>query len=277
MHAVLNYLVPMAGPVRTWACEPPPGVPRFNGTLQAHRMPIGDARTQPTAPDLDTQGFTLCEQRSRVHDFWDPAEIIGTYYAEVERLLCDLTGARHARVFDHTLRRRAPGRPPLDGSGGSFAAVREPVGRVHADYTPRSAPARLRQVLGEAEAARRLSSRFAILGLWRPTLAGPLRDAPLALADARSVGPHDMVPNELIYADRRGETFVGVHNPAHRWFFFPGQRRNEVIVFKNFDSAAGHAGIAGVVPHTAFEDPTAPADAPRRESIEVRAFVFFEA
>ena len=86
-----------------------------------------------------------------------------------------------------------------------------------------------------------------------------------------------MVANEVIYRDRRGETCIGVHNPDHRWFFFPAQRRDEVIVFKNFDSAAGTQGIAGVVPHTAFDDPSAPADAPRRESIELRAFAFFDA
>jgi hypothetical protein len=218
----------------------------------------------------------LCGQRSRAHDFRDEAQIRGVLYPEARALLRVLTGAAEALVFDHTLRRRAPGRPPLDGSGASFAPVREPVGRVHADYTPRSAPARLRQVLGDEAAARRLRSRWAILGLWRPTLPEPLRDAPLALADARSIGPQDLVRNEVVYAERRGETLAGVHSPAHRWYYFPLQRRDEVVVFKHFDSAAGRDGVAGVVPHSAVEDPDTPIDATPRESIEMRAFVFFD-
>ena len=134
---------------------------------------------------------------------------------------------------------------------------------------------KVQQLLGDADAALRLRCRFAILGLWRPTNEAPLLDAPLAVCDARSVGPHDMVRNELLYPSRRGETCIGLHNPAHHWFFFPHQRRDEVIVFKNFDSAAGESGIAGVVPHTAFDDPATPQDAPLRQSLELRAFVFY--
>ena len=284
--AALNYLAPMGEPARTYTYDPPAGMPRFNGRLEPHRMTIRDARPIRAGLSLDAQGFVLVDHASAVRDFWDEDELRAVHYAEAEHLVCAATGATHALVFDHTLRRRAPGRPPLDGSGGSFATVREPVGRVHADYTSTSARDRLRLLLGAAEAADRMRCRFAIVGLWRPTNLQPLRDAPLAVCDARSVGPNDMVANEVIYRDRRGATCIGVHNPEHRWFFFPAQRRDEVIVFKNFDSAAGNAGetgsagiagIAGVVPHTAFDDPSTPADAPRRESIELRAFAFFNA
>lgn len=273
--APLNYLVPMAEPARTYTYDPPAGTPRFNGRLEARQTVIHDGRAVRPAPTLDTHGFVLLDHRSAVHNFWDEDELRAVHYAEAERLLLDLTGAQRALVFDHTLRRRAPGRPPLDGKGGSFAAVREPVGRVHADYTAVSAAARMQQLLGDADAALQLRCRFAILGLWRPTNEAPLLDAPLAVCDARSVGPHDMVRNELLYPGRRGETCIGLHNAAHHWFFFPHQRRDEVIVFKNFDSAAGASGITGVVPHTAFDDPATPQDAPLRQSLELRAFVFY--
>ncbi len=273
--ASLNYLAPMNEGPRTYTFDPPAGVPRFNGRLAAHPMPIQDARPIQSALSLDVQGFVLREHASAVRDFWDEAQVRAVHYAEAARLVRELTGAASAIVFDHTLRRRAPNRPPLDGAGGSFAAVREPVGRVHGDYTSTSAPMRLRQVLGVAEAESRLCRRYAILGLWRPINAQPILDAPLALCDARSVGPGDLVRNELVYRDRRGETLIGMHNPGHQWFYFPLQRRDEVTVFKNFDSAAGADGIAGTVPHTAFDDPTAPVDAAPRESIELRAFAFF--
>ena len=274
--APLNYLAPMAAPARTYTYDPPDGAPRFNGRLQAHRMTITDARVRRDELQLDREGFVLCEHTSSVRDFRDDDLLRAVHYAEVEALLRELTGAREVRVFDHTLRRRAAHRPPLDGTGGSFAAVREPVGRVHADYTDVSAPRRLRQLLGDGpDTERRVRERYVIYGLWRPLNPEPLQDAPLALADARSIAAGDLVTNELIYRDRVGETCIGMHNPAHRWYYFPRQRHHEVTVFKHYESAAARLGVARVAPHTAFEDPTTPPDAAPRASIELRAFAFF--
>ncbi len=278
-RAVLQHLAPGPPYVTTWAYDPPGGGARFDGRLESNEVTVRDARPLLQDLSLDAQGFTLLQHRSAVADFWDDAELRAVYFPEAEALACKATGASSARVFDHTLRRRAPHRPPLDGVGGSFAAVREPVGRVHVDYTPASAPMRLRQCCGPAEAERRLQRRYAIIGLWRPTAAQPLLDAPLALCDARSLHAGDLVRNRLIYHDRVGETYAGRHRPTHRWYWFPHQRRDEVILFKHFDSAAldgRGSAIAAAVPHTAFEDPETPADAPPRESIELRAFVFFD-
>ena len=265
----LNFLAPMDGAVRTWTFDPPGGGPRFNGRLEAREVTVHDARPRRAACSLEAEGFVLADAPSAVRDWGSEAELRATAAAEAEALLRALTGAREACVFDHTLRQRLPHKPPLDGAGGSFAAVREPVGRVHADYTPWSAPARLQAVLGEA-ARERMAGRWAVVGLWRPLNDAPLRDAPLAVADARSVAPGDLVTNELVYPDRRGETYIGRHNPGQRWWWFPEQTRDEVLVFKNFDSATGQ-----VVPHTAFDDPLAPPDAPPRRSLELRAFVFY--
>ena len=43
----------------------------------------------------------------------------------------------------------------------------------------------------------------------------------------------------------------------------------------SFDSR-DDGNTALLTPHTAFEDPTAPADAPFRQSIELRALVFYD-
>jgi hypothetical protein len=272
----LNYLAPQNEPLHTYAYDPPGGAKRFNGRLAVHPMAIDDARGLVDEHSLQRMGFTLATQRSAVRDFWNPAQIESVAFAEAETLVRALTGAPHVRVFDHTLRRRAPHRPPLDGSGGSFAAVREPVGRVHADYTPFSAPLRVQQVLGEEGARRVIVGRYLIVGLWRPLLDEPLQDAPLALADARSVGRGDLVPNDLIYADRRGQTYAVLHNPGHCWHFFDRQRRDEVTVFIHYDSGRALQAVTGASPHTAFDDPDAPADAMPRESLELRALAWFD-
>jgi hypothetical protein len=49
---------------------------------------------------------------------------------------------------------------------------------------------------------------------------------------------------------------------------------HEAILVKCYDSATD--GRTRFSLHAAFTDPTVPADAPRRESIEVRTFAFFD-
>jgi hypothetical protein len=62
-------------------------------------------------------------------------------------------------------------------------------------------------------------------------------------------------------------------NDQHRWYYFPQMRADEALLIKTFDSATD--GRARFSVHTAFEDPSAPADAAPRESIETRALLFF--
>jgi hypothetical protein len=92
----------------------------------------------------------------------------------------------------------------------------------------------------------------------------------LALLDAQSVPTHDLVATDLLYTDRTGEIYNVTFNPAHRWYYFRYMEASEVIVFANFDSLENK-----IVPHSAFDDPTASSDASPRESIEVRTIAFF--
>ena len=124
------------------------------------------------------------------------------------------------------------------------------------------------------EAEELLRHRFEIVNVWRP-IRGPLRDAPLAVCDATSVAFADFVPSDLVYRDRTGETYRVRYNPAHRWFYVPEMRADEAVLIKCYDSAED--GTARFTAHSAFEDPTAPADVLPRESIEVRTLVFHNA
>ena len=123
-----------------------------------------------------------------------------------------------------------------------------------------------------AEAQSLLERRFAIIQVWR-AIADPIRSNPLAMTDARSVAPEDLLVAERRYPNRIGQTYRLRYNPAHRWFYFPQMRRDEAIVFKVFDSLKD--GRARFTPHTSFEDPATPAGAPPRQSIEARAIAFF--
>lgn len=272
VRADLNYLASShVGKPFRYTFDPPPGIPADNSVYESHRVPILDARPVASRASLDEEGFALVRHRSKVRDFYDTDEIRKTYYPEAERLLIEATGAVKVHVFDHTVRRRADGRPPLDSGRPGDAGLRGPVGRVHNDFTADSAPVRLRLELS-AQADELLRLRFAVINVWR-SIRGPILDAPLAVCDARSLAPGDLVPSDLIYKDRTGEIYQVRHNAAHRWFYVSALQEDEALLLKCYDSADD--GRARFAPHTAFEDPGTPANALPRQSIELRTFVFY--
>jgi hypothetical protein len=267
VEAALNYLAPMAERPRSYASEPPPGVPQTTAVTVAFKVPIRDARPIAGEITLDWHGFELVKHRSAVSDYYDDEEVKRVYYPEAERLLEAATGASRVFIFDHTTRRRVP------GSGDRRDGIRQPVSRVHVDHTAKSGPQRVRDLLS-GEARRLLQGRVQIINVWRP-IKGPLLDAPLAVCDARSVEPEDLVPSDLIYPDRIGETYSVSYRPSHRWYCFREMRVDEALLLKCYDSKTD--GRARFAPHTAFTDPDTLADAPPRESIELRSLVFHPA
>jgi hypothetical protein len=204
------------------------------------------------------------EHRTAVQDFFDEAQLKSVYYPEVEQLIKAVSGACRVVIFDHTLRSG-------DEGEREQKLVREPVLSAHNDYTEWSGPQRVREIMGD-EAEALLERRFAIVQVWR-AINQPIQSNPLALADARTVSPEDLLVAERRYPNRVGQTYRLRYNPNHRWFYFPQMRRDEAIVFKVYDSATD--GRARFTPHTSFEDASTPAGAPPRQSIEARAFAFF--
>ena len=237
---------------------------RSSGTQEAKKVTIGDARALAGELSLDRNGFVLVRHPTAMRDFFDAAELKAVYYPEVERLVREQSGASRVVVFDHTLR---------SGEEGEREArlIREPVLSAHNDYTEWSGPQRVRDLLPE-EAESLLRNRFAIIQVWR-AINQPIRANPLALADARSIAPGDLLISERRYPNRVGQTYRLKYSAAHRWFYFPQLARDEAIVFKVYDSATD--GRARFTPHTSFTDPATPAGAPPRQSIEARALVFY--
>lgn len=239
---------------------------KTTGTAELHPVEIANGRHE--ALSLDRNGFELVAHRTAMKDFFDAEELKAVYYPEVEALIRARSGAVRVVVFDHTLR---------SGSEEEREAklVREPVLSAHNDYTEWSGPQRVREIMGD-EAGALLARRFAIIQVWRAAYkdaAEPIRANPLALADARSVAPEDLLVAERRYPHRVGQTYRVKYNPRHRWFYFPELTRNEAIVFKVYDSEKD--GRARFTPHTSFDDPSTPQDAPPRQSIEARALAFF--
>jgi hypothetical protein len=261
----LNYLRPMAVKPYTLAYDPAPGEVRTNIENEPHQVAIANLREMAVPPTLDREGFALIRAPSAVSGFADEAEVERVYHPESARLIQEATGADRVVIFDHTIRRRMEG--VADRAPGT---PRQPVARVHVDHTEGSGPQRVRDLMGD-EAEALLRGRVEIVNLWRP-IRGPLEDAPLAMCDARTIAPEELVASDLIYRDRRGETYSVIFSPRHRWFYAPRMEADEALLLKVYDSARD--GRARFSPHTAFIDPTAPADKLPRESIEVRALMF---
>jgi hypothetical protein len=77
----------------------------------------------------------------------------------------------------------------------------------------------------------------------------------------------------LRYPERTGETYSLEPNDKHKWYYYPQQEKDECLIFKVFDKKKDGPRF---VFHTAFEDPSTPADAPPRKSIEARAIVCYD-
>lgn len=265
VKATLNYLRPTSEKPRTYTFEPPTGVPATTVVSDPIEKAIINARFVATDFGIDREGFALKKHTSSVQNFYDDEEVKRVYYPEAQRLLKEVTGADRVHVFDHTVRRRVPGRDDRRSDG-----PRQPVSRVHVDHTAKSGPQRVRDLIpNEADAL--LQGRVQIINIWRP-IRGPLLDAPLAVCDVQTVKPDQLVPSDLVYRDRVGETYSVYHHPDHRWFYYSGMNADEVLLLKCYDSKTD--GRARFAPHTAFADPTTPPDAPARESIELRTLVF---
>lgn len=244
-----------------------PDNPRRGPQLGPRTMPICDARELETPPTLEAEGVELVDAQSSFrekHDFYDPASVREHYYPEIEALVKQATGANRVIAFDHNLRSRSLAKEKLH-------EAQMPVVFAHNDYTETSGPQRVRDLVPD-EADALLQRRFAVINVWRPTRA-PVEESPLAVLDAQSMGPNDLVSMDLIYVDRVGEIQSLLFDEKHRWLYYSSMQPDEAMLLKCFDSARD--GRARFTAHTAFTLPDTPEDANPRESVEVRTMAFF--
>ncbi len=280
--------------------------------LERTDMPVHDGRllTGAERRTLLQNGFELLDRpmaRPDI-DFLDHAQVVRDYYPECVEIVRETSGADHVVAFDHNVRSAAGQKSKRRIEGGQ--QVQGPAHVVHGDYTLTSAPQRLRdlaappkandtlqslladgETLLDAEAVERAlaSGRFAIINLWRNIVEEPVVTHPMALCDAATVSPEDLIVFEIHYAERVGENYFAKHSDAHRWYFYPGQTREEALLIKQWDSDGELARSKGAhgdaerpdAPctfsfHSAFVDPTIPPDAPDRWSCEVRCMALYD-
>src|SRR6476660_997298 len=223
IDATVNYILNNGEKLFTQTAGPGATDVRTGGTVDPRRVPIHNARLHAEPFALDREGFRFRRHDTKVADFFDEDEIRRVYYPEMEALVKEESGASRVVVFDHTLR-------TADDGDREARKIREPVARVHNDYTEWSGPQRVRDLLPQ-EAEELLKRRFAIVQVWRP-IRRPVETFPLAICDAKSLSSKDLVISERRYPNRVGQTYAITYNPKHVWFWFPRMRREEALVFK---------------------------------------------
>ena len=269
VHGALSFIRPQHPKPVFHSSQLTGGDPEVFFEVEEHTVPIGDMREIADTLSIDREGFELLRHTTAVEDLYDDDAVDTRYYPEIKALLRQRFDAD--RVVDFDVTRRSD-----DGAGAvNRDGLRGPARRVHVDYTVKSGPQRVKDILGEAEAERLAASgaRIIQVNVWRP-IRGPVRRTPLALADASSIRPEELIATDQVFFDRVGEIYHLAHAPLQRWYFTPRMTPDEVLLIKGWDSLDD--GRAQFTPHGAFELPDTDETAPPRESIEVRTLVIIE-
>jgi len=248
---------------------------------------IADARPAREADklSLDTHGFTLEPQRTglKTDEFFDKAEtgiVERVYYAEMKTAIKKATGCDEVLILEHIVRDAGAAdtrgkKNPFAGGGNGINGY---AGVVHTDFRADRARELARSKgSGKKEmfSSQRDRARFMIVNTWRNISDDrPIYNNTLALCDGKTV--RDVLPCDVQHPNgKRSEQYrlSAARADEHRWFYFPRMQKDELLIFKQYDSDP--KARARFCFHTAFNDPTVPADAPARQSVEVRAVALF--
>jgi hypothetical protein len=251
------------------ATDPTKGQRLQNSTEVKHHVTIMNARLLPPGeePSLDTQGFQTVQWDAKHTNFDDDKEIKDMYYDESAELLREVTGASKVVVFEHSIRRR--GTPKS----------RQPAASAHVDQTLNSSIDLVHRHMPSKEVPHLLKKRFQVVNVWRP-INHAAYDWPLAMCDFRTIDvKKDTFPVSIIYPPelqaKPGEKTRIDWSGGQKWWYYNGLETDEAILIKCFDSLQD-GSVALFSPHTAFRDPNTSPTAPFRESIELRALVFYD-
>lgn len=281
----INYLVPGSDVNRRFVA---PGKEVNTGTYEAYDVTVCDGRSIKGRFTLDEHGFVLAEHHSSVTDFFDKEQVDAVYPGEVVEAVRQLTGADCVAPLGWMVR--------TSGDLSQFehqttgythkGGVQPPAGEAHVDMTPGRAEAMAKEIYKNFFPEGGPYYRFIASSLWRTFSPAP-QDWPVAVCEGSSVGTGEGTPNTMFIVDKLPDreamlaeipdedkamaADVFLYNPNHRWWYFSYMNRDEVLMFKFYDSEQSKAWR---VPHTAFFDTSFP-DAVTRESIEFRTLAYF--
>jgi len=223
---------------------------------------------------LNECSFELVEQETTLStkDFFnDQDKVKSIYYPEIAKLVKEKTGAEHVVVFHHQVRAKTHN---ASAETGVVSTIQPYAYGVHSDSHPNSAKD-VFKMFARGLDKKYHKGRFLYINAWRNITDTPIGNDHLAVCDERSV----VKPDDYIVAEFHDKMtslqqykLLDFNKDNHDWFYFPGMRKNEVLLFKQFDSDTKLKGRLCF--HTAFNDPNAE-ECPERQSVEARCMAFF--
>ena len=253
----------------------------YGGTSVPVEMTVIDARSAPQKMSLNVNSFELVNQTTSLatQDFYDDrSKIVDVYYDEIAEAIKRATGAAHVKVFHHQVRNQEKntGDPKnLNTSVQGYAMG------IHSDSHPHSADALFRRMTTGAGMKQYQTGRFLYINAWRNIADTPIQNNPLAVCDETSlVRPDDYITADLHMGPAETDDMhiqqyrlLDRHADSHRWYYYSQMTKDELLLFKQFDSDTTLSGRLCF--HTAFVDPNSTNDSVVRESIEARAIAYF--
>jgi len=251
--------------------EPPAGLPRTNIQVDQQQQLIEDIRGREKDFTLENNGFTLVpfHVEMAIEDYDEEQKIKALYLPKVAELLKDMLRASRVQIFEHLVRKRHISFPIATGELYSHY---QPTTAVHIDMTKDWARKMAGRLNHKIDTHQLPSQNFQFYNVWKP-LRGPVKDWPLALCDSSSLDLETIEAGDVVFQDFSIENALVKQSSKHKWYYISNQMESEAWIFEQGDAKVGSR--LGV-PHTSFHHPNSTENDIARESIEVRALVFFE-
>lgn len=228
---------------------------------------------------LNEAAFELFQHSTSLatNDFYTSEKVTSLYYAEIKELFKKIFGSEHVCIFHHQVRSKdeCSNRMLEDGSITTNTPVQPyATNAIHTDSSCFHAEQLFQSMVSRmpTECCR---GRFLYVNAWRNISDEPIEDNHLAVLDERTlVKPDDYIQMDLFAVGYDVLQYnLSMRNASqHKWYYYPKMTKEEVLVFKQWDSDPSQSGRMCF--HTAFDNPSAPAGIANRQSIEVRAYVF---
>jgi len=232
---------------------------------------ITDVRGHENEFNLDDNGFAYLSYKFPSIDMFNEAAVKEILYPKAEEFLkTRVAGVDRVYFFDHRLRSNDTTSLSNMTEIPNTSVPLPPARGVHIDQSPGGALRRVRAWMGD-ETDYLLRGRVRIINLWFP-YDYPIKDCPLAVCDGSTIRAEDMLVADHVTRTYIGETVFPLYNKDAKWFYLSGQKPDEVLVFKIFDS--DNKVKAKGVPHTAFEVHNRDKEWKPRKSFEIRGLVF---
>ncbi|KAH7386373.1 hypothetical protein BKA64DRAFT_711600 [Cadophora sp. MPI-SDFR-AT-0126] len=248
-------------------------IPDTNVVHDVQPVMVRNFRAFQNSESLTVHGFSLekIDCALTASEFRDDEKVKNVYQPVIETLLRrKYPEAAEIRVLEHETRKRHANFPAVIVES---LTAKQPATAIHIDHSPYSAARTSRKAFGiMPDQYRKLQT----VTIWK-SFHGPGNDWPLAVCSLRSINhEQETIAADVVFYDRFSENVRVYHSPKHEWYYFKDLAGDEVLLLEQVDTdLEGRAGNSGV-PHASFYNPLADEHAALRESIELRAFLYFK-